>query len=128
MLVQVFTEARVFFSLDGERYQQTPLYFSLDTKGEDDWFRDPPPHKDVGGNSRNVTIPLQNRVGRFVRVELEFSTKWILLSEVYFDSGKYSQLFGVNSCRCKKPSVDSISDTPVSLQDEIIAHINSQRS
>ncbi|XP_021918994.1 discoidin domain-containing receptor 2-like [Zootermopsis nevadensis] len=103
MDTQVFTEARVFFSLDGERYQQTPLYFSLDTKGEDDWFRDPPPHKDVGGNSRNVTIPLQNRVGRFVRVELEFSTKWILLSEVYFDSA---------------PSLSNVTDEQYFLQQD----------
>jgi discoidin domain receptor family protein 2 len=89
-------EARVFFSLDGERYQQTPLYFSLDTNNADNWYRDPTPLKDVGGAARNVTIPLQNRVGRFVRLELQFASEWLLLSEVYFDSGEYCQLFGVN--------------------------------
>jgi discoidin domain receptor family protein 2 len=90
-------EARIFFSLDGERYQQTPLYFSLDTGGEDEWYRHPTLLKDIGGAARNITIPLQNRVGRFVRLELDFASKWLLLSEVYFDSGEYSTLFGANS-------------------------------
>jgi discoidin domain receptor family protein 2 len=81
-------EARVFFSLDGERYQQTPQYFSLDTSGEDEWDHHPIQLKDRGGAARNVTIPLQSRVGRFVRLELDFASKWILLSEVYFDCGK----------------------------------------
>jgi discoidin domain receptor family protein 2 len=82
-------EARIFFSLDGERYQQTPLYFSLDMRSEDDWSHRPPLLKDSGDVARNVTIPLQNRVGRFVRLELDFVSKWLLLSEVYFDSGEY---------------------------------------
>jgi discoidin domain receptor family protein 2 len=90
-------EARVFFSLDGERYQQTPLYFSLDTSGEDEWDHHPIPLKDRGGAARNVTIPLQSRVGRFVRLQLDFASKWILLSEVYFDAGKYSLLIELNS-------------------------------
>jgi hypothetical protein len=95
--MQVFMEARVFFSLDGKRYQQTPLYFSLDTNTGDSWYRDSTPLKDLGGAARNVTIPLQNRVGHFVRLELEFASKWLLLSEVYFDCGEYSHLFSVNS-------------------------------
>ena len=88
-LIQVFMEARIFFSLDGERYQQTPLYFSLDTSSEDDWYHHPSLLKDSGGAARNVTIPLQNRVGRFVRLEMDYANKWLLLSEVYFDSGEY---------------------------------------
>jgi discoidin domain receptor family protein 2 len=82
-------EARIFFSLDGERYQQTPLYFSFDIRSEDDWYHHPPLPKDSGGSARNVTIPLQNRVGRFVKLELDFASMWLLLSEVYFDSGEY---------------------------------------
>jgi discoidin domain receptor family protein 2 len=82
-------EARIFFSLDGERYQQTPLYFSLVTNSEDDWYHHTSLLKDSGSAARNITIPLQNRVGRFVRLELDFASKWLLLSEVYFDSGEY---------------------------------------
>jgi hypothetical protein len=94
---QVFMEARVFFSLDGERYQQTPQYFSLDSSGEDEWDHHPMPLKDRAGAARNVTIPLQNRVGRFIRLELDFASKWILLSEVCFDSGEYCLLLEVDS-------------------------------
>jgi discoidin domain receptor family protein 2 len=85
-------EARVFFSLDGERYQQTPLYFSLEASSGDNWYRSTTQLKDLGGAARNVTIPLQNRVGRFLRLELGFASKWLLLSELYFDSGEYTLL------------------------------------
>ena len=37
--------------------------------------------------AKNVTIPLRNHVGRHVKVVLFFSSKWILISEVYFSSG-----------------------------------------
>ncbi|KAJ9584504.1 hypothetical protein L9F63_021158, partial [Diploptera punctata] len=84
---QVFSEARIFFSLDGERYQQTPLYFKPQTPS------------DEGGAARNVTIPLQNRVGRYVRLELDFASRWLLLSEIYFDSAISITKFGVDTRR-----------------------------
>ena len=98
VFLQVFSEARIFFSLDGERYQQTPLYYSLDSLSGEDWYRYPTPLKepqtpsDQAGAARNVTIPLQNRVGRYVRMELDFASRWLLLSEAYFDSGKCTLL------------------------------------
>ncbi|VVC94329.1 unnamed protein product [Leptidea sinapis] len=39
-------------------------------------------------NSRNVTIKLHHRIGKWVRIQLHFSARWILISEVVFDSGK----------------------------------------
>ena len=37
----------------------------------------------------NVTIDLRRRVGRWLNVELEFNSTWLLLSEVTFNSGKH---------------------------------------
>ena len=39
-------------------------------------------------HSRNVTVKLHHRVGRFVKLRLYFAARWILISEVNFRSGK----------------------------------------
>ena len=39
--------------------------------------------------ARTAVIPLQHGVGRYVRVQLEFDAKWMLVSEVQFDSGTW---------------------------------------
>ena len=38
-------------------------------------------------HSRNVSIKLHHRVGKFVKLQLYFAAKWIMISEVTFDSG-----------------------------------------
>ena len=38
--------------------------------------------------ARWVHIPIPNRVGRFVKLELYFENRWILLSEVRVNSSK----------------------------------------
>lgn len=37
-------------------------------------------------SSRNITIKLHHRIGKFVKLQLYFSSKWIMLSEIVFDS------------------------------------------
>ncbi|XP_030749296.1 discoidin domain-containing receptor 2-like [Sitophilus oryzae] len=71
--VQVFSEARVFFSVAGKRYKGEPITFDY---MEDRIFETP----------RNVSIKLHHRVGRFVKLQLFFASKWILISEIAFDS------------------------------------------
>lgn len=39
-------------------------------------------------SSRNVSIKLHHRIGRFVKIQLTFASKWIMLSEIMFESGK----------------------------------------
>uniref|UniRef100_T1J7A6 Protein kinase domain-containing protein n=1 Tax=Strigamia maritima TaxID=126957 RepID=T1J7A6_STRMM len=71
--VQVFSTARLTFSIGGRFYNSEPIVYSYmpDTIME---------------NARNVTIRLQHRVGRFVKVQLTFAAKWMMISEVSFDS------------------------------------------
>ena len=38
--------------------------------------------------ARHIIIPLDNRVGQYVRLQLVFDSKWMMISEVQFDSGK----------------------------------------
>lgn len=71
---QVFSEASILFSVGGKVYSSEPLTY---TYMEDRIFE----------TSRNVSIKLHRRVGRFVKLRLSFAAKWIMISEITFDSG-----------------------------------------
>ena len=45
--------------------------------------------------SRNVSIKLHHRIGRYVKLQLHFAAKWIMISEVTFDSGRQWLLLAV---------------------------------
>ncbi|EEB18066.1 discoidin domain receptor, putative [Pediculus humanus corporis] len=72
--VQVFSSALVYFSLDGSRYQPTPVKINMAS----DLSRE---------SARNVSIPLENRMGKFIKFQFFFSARWILISEISFESG-----------------------------------------
>ena len=80
--VALFKELRAFFSIGGKIFSGEPVSF---TPLSDEIFEEP----------RNVTAKLHRRVGRFVRLQLFFSSKWMLISEVEFDSsparGNYTE-------------------------------------
>lgn len=71
--VEVFAKAEVMFSIGGRRYKGEPITFDYI---EDHIFESP----------RNVSIKLHHRIGRFVTLRLYFASRWILLSEITFDS------------------------------------------
>ncbi|XP_059055156.1 discoidin domain-containing receptor 2-like isoform X2 [Achroia grisella] len=71
--VQVFSEAIISFSIGGRHFQNEPIRY---TYVQDSIFE----------NSRNVSIKLHHRIGKWVRIELHFSARWILISEIVFDS------------------------------------------
>lgn len=75
-LLQVFAEAQVFFSVGGRHFNGQPITYST---LEDRIFE----------SSRNVSIKLHHRVGRFVKLRLHFAAKWMLISEISFDSGEW---------------------------------------
>ncbi|KAG7165703.1 Discoidin domain-containing receptor 2-like 2 [Homarus americanus] len=70
----VFSSARVSFSIGGEHYhaQSSVEYeFQVDRIFE---------------NARNVTIKFPMAAARFLKLQLFFALKWIMISEVTFDS------------------------------------------
>ncbi|RVE50711.1 hypothetical protein evm_004621 [Chilo suppressalis] len=79
--VQVFSEAIISFSVGGQHYQEDAIHYTPE-----------PDH--IFESSRNVSIKLHHRIGRWVRIQLRFAARWILISEVVFDSdvaqGNYS--------------------------------------
>lgn len=75
--VQVFSQAKVLFSVGGKRYKGEPITF--------DYIED-----HIWETPRNVSIRLHHRVGRFVKLQLQFATRWLMISEVTFDSSVVS--------------------------------------
>ncbi|CAH0545930.1 unnamed protein product [Brassicogethes aeneus] len=71
--VQVFSHARAFFSFNGNIFNGEPVHFS--------YMPDL-----VLEHARNVTIKLHNRIGKFLKLHLYFASRWILISEISFDS------------------------------------------
>nr|CAI5831270.1 unnamed protein product [Callosobruchus analis] len=71
--VQVFSIAKIMFSIGGKRFKGEPITYEYI---EDRIFE----------NARNVSIKLHHRVGKYVKLVLFFAAKWIMISEVSFDS------------------------------------------
>lgn len=74
-IFQIFSKAKVMFSIGGQYYNGRTISFSY------------MPDRSLE-NARNVTIHLHNRIGRFIKMRLYFASAWIMLSEVIFESGK----------------------------------------
>lgn len=71
--VAVFSEARALFSVGGRVFHPEPVTHA-------------PMEDTIFEESRNVTIKLHRRVARFVKLQLFFAAKWIMVSEVAFES------------------------------------------
>jgi hypothetical protein len=72
--VAVFKEARVAFSIGGKIFtEDDPVtHFPM----EDTIFEEP----------RNVTFKLHRRAAKYIKLTMSFASKWIMISEVSFDS------------------------------------------
>lgn len=90
--VQVFSHAKVMFSVGGKRFKGEPITYEY---MEDRIFE----------NARNISIKLHHRVGRFVKIQLHFAAKWLLVSEITFDSVVAHGNFTVESEPTTVPSV-----------------------
>lgn len=73
--VLVFRRAVVEFSIGGQFYTDDPVYYSY--------------MKDLLIEyARPVVIRAPGKVGKYVKITLYFESRWLLLSEVSFQSGK----------------------------------------
>ena len=73
--VRVFKMALIYFSVGGNLYQNQPVKY--------DFIRD-----NAVEYARPVMIRLNNSVGKYVRLQLYFDDKWMMISEIQFVSGK----------------------------------------
>ncbi|KAJ8300153.1 hypothetical protein KUTeg_021672 [Tegillarca granosa] len=80
--IRVFKEAKVYFSIGGRYYLSKPVDYPF---LRDSWME----------HARYVKIPLKNNVGRYVKVKLVFDAKWIMVSEVTFESNSSPRDYAV---------------------------------
>lgn len=74
--MQVFSRARIEFSVEGELYTSSaPIEYEHSTDR-------------IFENAREVFINLRGSMGRFVKLDLYFAHRWMMISEVYFKSGR----------------------------------------
>lgn len=76
--LQVFSRANIWFSQDGEYYEDEPIAYS--------YIPDI-----VLENARNVTIGLRGRQGKFLKFHLYFAARWIMIGEIMFDKCKFHE-------------------------------------
>lgn len=87
--VQVFSHAKVYLSVfDSQRLEPVVFSYVADQLME---------------HSRDVTIKLHQRLGRFLRLHLYFAASWLLLSEVSFDSVAVSGNFNFSQLEAPLP-------------------------
>ena len=72
--VRVFRKALLYFSLNGITYADRPIVY--------EYMRDT-----LIEFARNVIINIPHRIGKYIKVELYFDARWMMVSEVRFDSG-----------------------------------------
>ena len=82
--IQAFSQMLAYFSADGITYH--PQYVKMVNK-----------EPTVSNKSQNITLSLSNRVGRFVKLEIYFGNKWLLISEVEFRSQSTSKGMDFNA-------------------------------
>ena len=73
--VRVFKSAKISFSVGGVYYASETVKFR--------YMRDT-----LIEYARHVIVPLQHRTGRFLRLELVFDSKWMMISEIQIESGE----------------------------------------
>jgi discoidin domain receptor family protein 2 len=74
--IMVFSKALVYFSIGGKYYSGQPVLF--------EYMRD-----ELMEFPRDVHIPIPHRLGRYVKLELFFAKRWIMISEIRFENGEY---------------------------------------
>ncbi|XP_066586703.1 discoidin domain-containing receptor 2-like [Prorops nasuta] len=71
-MVEIFSVVYIWFSLDGKQYQ--PTAEKLEVTDE------------IKSSTVNLSLPLPARHGRFVKLEIKPTSKWLLVSEITFDT------------------------------------------
>ena len=104
--VQIFEKAVVQFSVDGTFAKAQP--FKNDELGSFDMSQ---MVFEIQADKRNesarfIRLDLANRIAKYLRIKLYFASKWMLLSEINFESSVL--LSNVNSDAEKKLNVNDI--------------------
>jgi hypothetical protein len=64
----------VYFSIGGVYFNGKPVTYAPNVEVSMDY-------------ARNISVPLEGRFAKFIKILLFYRTPWIVLGEVYFHSG-----------------------------------------
>lgn len=79
--ISIFKTAVITFSLNGERTSYSNAIISDQNRDE------------IFEIARPILIQLNNHIAKYVRLDLYFDSKWLLISEITFDSQIYNEKF-----------------------------------
>jgi hypothetical protein len=102
----VFSQAEIWFSLDGDRYQPNPI-------------RETVPADRARESARNITVQLRGRPAKFIKLRLSFADKWILLSEVSFESGKQNRSIAFRKMKPQSSISGQFRDAPATNEGKL---------
>ncbi|XP_022902114.1 discoidin domain-containing receptor 2-like [Onthophagus taurus] len=71
--VQIFSSVELYFGLHPGRFQEFPITKVIAPD-------------QINESARNITIRFKPKLSKFIRLRLRFADKWILLSEITFES------------------------------------------
>jgi hypothetical protein len=77
--ISIFKTAVITFSLNGERTSYSNAIISEQNRDE------------IFEIARPILIQLNNHIAKYVRLDLYFDSKWLLISEITFDSQIYNE-------------------------------------
>lgn len=75
--IEVFKNLKIWFSNDGESYDPSSIEVSVEEKSP------------YSPGIIPIVVSLKSRLGRFIKLELEPRSKWLLVSEISFESCKF---------------------------------------
>ncbi|KAL6259702.1 hypothetical protein P5V15_009617 [Pogonomyrmex californicus] len=84
--VETFAMVNFWFSSDGKDYHKTPETFQMFNGPKANIILSSSNEKGRSKNSALISIPLQSRIGKFVKMEIKPQSKWLLLSEIIFQT------------------------------------------
>jgi discoidin domain receptor family protein 2 len=79
--ISIFKTAVITFSLTGERTSYSNAIISEQNRDE------------IFEIARPILIQLNNHIAKYVRLDLYFDSKWLLISEITFDSQIYNEKY-----------------------------------
>ncbi|XP_044587941.1 discoidin domain-containing receptor 2-like isoform X1 [Cotesia glomerata] len=102
--IEVFKNLKIWFSNDGESYDPSSIEVSVEEKSP------------YSPGIIPIVVSLKSRLGRFIKLELEPRSKWLLVSEISFESFAGSR-FGNSSEEGPLDTVSTAQNDSITTED-----------
>jgi len=83
----MFSIINFWFSSDGKEYHETPETFQMFNEPKMNILSNSNEKDGKSKSSALISIPLQLRFGKFVKMDIKPQSEWLLLSEISFETG-----------------------------------------